>query len=120
VHVRVPRPACSSLSAPGDRRGVRIIRLLDGRIVDDIDVPPASDEQEVLGGSTPASRTRTRRSREGAEKAADGPDREPRIMAFALCGRYSECVRGRFPFAETLRDELGALLLAPAVQHLEV
>jgi putative ABC transport system ATP-binding protein len=26
----------------------RIIRLLDGRIVDDIDVPPASDEQEVL------------------------------------------------------------------------
>ena len=35
-------------------------------------------------------------------------------------GRCSECVRGRLPLPETLRDELGALLLAPAIQHLEV
>jgi hypothetical protein len=34
--------------------------------------------------------------------------------------RCSECVRGRLPLPEALRDELGALLLAPAVQHLEV
>ena len=32
----------------------------------------------------------------------------------------SECVRGRLPFQEALRDELGPLLLAPAVQHLEI
>src|SRR5436305_6438143 len=41
-------------------------------------------------------------------------------MAFTLPGRCSECVRGRFPLPEALRDELGPLLLAPAVQHLEV
>jgi hypothetical protein len=46
--------------------------------------------------------------------------REPRIMAFTLFGRCSECVRGRLPVPEALRDELGALLLAPAVQHLEL
>jgi len=34
--------------------------------------------------------------------------------------RCSEGVRGRLPFTEALRYELGALLLAPAVQHLEV
>src|SRR3954452_23658160 len=32
----------------------------------------------------------------------------------------SEYVRGRLPLQESLRDELGALLLAPAVQHLKV
>ena len=58
--------------------------------------------------------------RVGAEKAADGSDREPRIMAFTLRGRCSECVRGRLPLPEALRDELGPLLLAPALQHLEV
>jgi hypothetical protein len=31
-----------------------------------------------------------------------------------------ECARGRLPLAQALRDELGPLLLAPAVQHLEV
>src|SRR5439155_18987660 len=41
-------------------------------------------------------------------------------MAFTLRGRCSECVRGRLPLPEALRDELGPLLLAPAVQHLEV
>ena len=46
--------------------------------------------------------------------------RGARIMAFTLRGRCSECVRGRLPLPEALRDELGALLLAPAVQHLEV
>ena len=34
--------------------------------------------------------------------------------------RCSERVRGRLPLPEALRDELGPLLLAPAVQHLEV
>jgi uncharacterized membrane protein YraQ (UPF0718 family) len=51
---------------------------------------------------------------------AGGSDQEPSIMAFALRGRCSECVRGRLPLPEAPRDELGALLLAPAVQHLEV
>ena len=37
-----------------------------------------------------------------------------------IVGRCSECVRGRLPLPEALRDELGPLLLAPAVQHLEV
>src|SRR5687767_10359771 len=47
--------------------------------------------------------------------------REPRMMmAFTRRGRRSECVRGRLPLPEALRDELGPLLLAPAVQHLEV
>src|SRR5213083_2863217 len=32
----------------------------------------------------------------------------------------SECVRGRLPLPEALRDELGPFLLAPALQHLEV
>ncbi len=32
----------------------------------------------------------------------------------------SEGVRGRLPLPEALRDEPGALLFAPAVQHLEV
>src|SRR5688572_7187366 len=41
-------------------------------------------------------------------------------MAFTLRGRCSECVRGRLPLPEALRDQLGALLLAPAVQHLKV
>jgi hypothetical protein len=54
------------------------------------------------------------------EKAADVSDREPRIPTFTLRGRCSECVRGRLPLPEALRDELGALLLAAAVQHLEV
>src|SRR2546425_1014317 len=40
--------------------------------------------------------------------------------AFALRGQCSECVRGRLPFPETLRDELGPLFLAPTVEHLEV
>src|SRR5947199_3287398 len=31
----------------------------------------------------------------------------------------SECVRGRLPLPEALRDELGPFLLAPAMQHLE-
>ena len=51
---------------------------------------------------------------------ADGSDREPRIMAFTLRARCSECVRDRRPLPEALRDELGALLLAPAAQQLEV
>jgi hypothetical protein len=37
-----------------------------------------------------------------------------------LRGWCSECVRGRLPVLEALRDELGPLFLAPAVQHLEV
>jgi hypothetical protein len=61
-----------------------------------------------------------REGRVDAEKAADGSDREPRIMAFTLRGRCSERVRGRLPLPEALRDELGPLLLAPAVKHLEV
>jgi hypothetical protein len=40
--------------------------------------------------------------------------------AFTLRGGLSECVRGRLPLPEALRDELGVLLLASAVQHLEV
>src|SRR5207244_12994957 len=32
--------------------------------------------------------------------------RKPRVMAFTLRGRCSECVRGRLPLPETLRDEL--------------
>jgi hypothetical protein len=43
VRLRPPRPF-----EAGPSRCDRIIRLLDGRIVDDIDVPPASDEREVL------------------------------------------------------------------------
>jgi hypothetical protein len=43
-----------------------------------------------------------------------------RISPFTLRGRCSECLRGRLPLPEALRDELGALLLAPALQHLEV
>ena len=39
---------------------------------------------------------------------------------FTLRGRCSECVSGRLPLPEALRDELGPLLLAPALQHLEV
>jgi len=35
-------------------------------------------------------------------------------------GLTSECVRGGLPLPEALRDELGPLVLAPAVQHLEV
>jgi CBS-domain-containing membrane protein len=35
-------------------------------------------------------------------------------------GRCSECVRGRLPLPEALRDELGPLPLTPALQHLEV
>ena len=35
-------------------------------------------------------------------------------------GPCSECVRGRLPLPEALRDEFGALILAPALQHLEV
>jgi hypothetical protein len=38
----------------------------------------------ALLGSTPASRRRTPRRSCSAEKAADGSDREPRIMAFTL------------------------------------
>ena len=41
-------------------------------------------------------------------------------VSAAKRGRCSECVRGRLPLPEALRDELGPLLLAPAVQHLEV
>src|SRR5256885_6809590 len=41
-------------------------------------------------------------------------------MAFTPRGRCSECVRGRRPLPEALPDELGPLLLAPAVQHLKV
>jgi hypothetical protein len=36
------------------------------------------------------------------------------------CCRCSECVRGRLPLPEALGDELGPLLRAPAVEHLEV
>jgi hypothetical protein len=32
----------------------------------------------------------------------------------------SECVRGRLPLPQALRDELGPLLHARAVQHLDV
>jgi hypothetical protein len=42
------------------------------------------------------------------------------IMAFTLGGKCSECVRDRLPLPEALRDELSPLLLAPAVQHLEI
>ena len=38
----------------------------------------------------------------------------------AIRGGLSECVRGRLPLPEALRDELGVLLLASAVQHQEV
>src|SRR5712691_11962849 len=41
-------------------------------------------------------------------------------MPFTLRGRCSESVRGRLPLPEALRDELGPLLLAPAVKHLEI
>src|SRR5690349_9098922 len=41
-------------------------------------------------------------------------------MAFTPRGRCSECVRGRLPLPEALRDELGALFLASAVEHLKV
>jgi hypothetical protein len=61
-----------------------------------------------------------REGREGAAKAAAGSDREPRITAFTPRGRCSECVRGRLPLPETLGDELGPLLRAPAVERLEV
>ena len=40
--------------------------------------------------------------------------------AFTLRDWCSECVRGRLPLPEALRDELSPLLLASAVQHLEV
>ena len=52
---------------------------------------------------------------EGVERQSVSP-----ILAFTLGGRCSECVRGRLPLPEALRDELGALLLAPALQRLEV
>src|SRR5918997_6564182 len=41
-------------------------------------------------------------------------------MAITLRDQCSECVRGRLPLPEALRDELGTLLLAPTLQHLEV
>jgi hypothetical protein len=49
-------------------------------------------------------------------------DQAPRPKASVLerWGSYSESVRGRLPLQEALRDELSALLLAPAVQHLEI
>jgi hypothetical protein len=52
------------------------------------------------------------------DRCRDGRSRLTR--SFTLRGRCSECVRGRLPLPEALRDELGPLLLAPAVQHLEV
>ena len=52
------------------------------------------------------------------DRSRDGRSRLTR--SFTLRGRCSECVRGRLPLPEALRDELGPLLLAPAVQHLEV
>jgi hypothetical protein len=39
---------------------------------------------------------------------------------FTLRSRCSECARGRLPLSEPLLDELGALLLAPALQYPEV
>lgn len=78
----------------------------------------ATGGTEGVDGSSPSEGSA--KAYVGAEKAADGSDREPRIVAFTLRGRCSECVRGRLPLPEALRDELGALLLAPAVQHLEV
>ena len=52
------------------------------------------------------------------------PEEADRIFG-AYSGKHatrwcSKCVRGRLPLAEALRDELGPLFLAPAVQHLEV
>jgi Protein of unknown function (DUF3237) len=81
---------------------------------------PGQDEGTVRASSDPIGAEDTSQRRGGAEKAADDSDRERRIMAFTLRGRCSECVRGRLPLPEALRDELGPLLLAPAVQHLEV
>ena len=52
------------------------------------------------------------------DRSRDGRSRLTR--SFTLRGRCSECVRGRLPLPEALRDELGPLLLAPALQHLEV
>lgn len=48
------------------------------------------------------------------------PAPRPTAVARLGCDRGSECVRGRFPILEALRDELSPLLLASAVQHLEV
>src|SRR6187549_3029154 len=42
------------------------------------------------------------------------------MMTISRPGSTSERVRGRLPLLEALRDELGSLLLALAVQHLEV
>jgi hypothetical protein len=42
------------------------------------------------------------------------------LLGDSLRGGCSEYVRGRLPLSEALRDELGPLLPAPALQHLKV
>src|SRR5947208_268526 len=51
-------------------------------------------------------------------RSRDGRSRLTR--SFTLRARCSECVRGRLPLPEALRDEMGPLLFAPTVQHLEI
>jgi hypothetical protein len=88
-------------------------------------VPPG----RIIPKARNAASQPTSHTQHGDTRLANGPRPtdppsltvpEPRIMGFTLPGRCSECVRGRLPFPEALGDELGALLLAPAVQHLEV
>ena len=66
---------------------------------------------------TPRRHRRLRRRRLRRLQWRGGP---PPWVSAAKRGRCSECVPGRLPLLEALRDELGPLLLAPAVQHLEV
>jgi hypothetical protein len=68
----------------------------------------------------------------GAEKSArrlrpekpwfrtEGPGFDSRHLHWLVTDGCSECVRGRLPLAEALRDQFGPILFAPAVQHLKV
>jgi hypothetical protein len=75
---------------------------------------PRVQRSPLRSGSTPWPEA----PRDRPEQRGYGDSWNPRSSKAA--GRCSECVRGRLPLLEALRDEPGPLLLAPAVQHLEV
>jgi hypothetical protein len=81
---------------------------------------PAPAGRAELRLFTAATAPRHARNSAQLRRLSDSSDCEPRIIRVHATPKCSECVRGRLPLPEALGDELGPLLLAPTVEHLEV
>ena len=77
---------------------------------------PGRSQRARSRSPPPSSSPRRSTSARAAARGGSASDRQQPDRA-SPC---SECVRGRLPLPEALRDEVGPLLLVSTVQHLEV